>query len=124
MNHSIIDKENAILQDKYSFNCDQNFLEKNNSKFESYLDPENNELTNLVKVCSICYQNIQIGEKLIRIPGCEHVFHSNCILKWVKIKVTCPYCRTNIRKALLLDTWGNIKKDTKKVSKNTELKNN
>ncbi len=70
------------------------------------MDPENNG----VKVCSICYQNLQIGENLIKIPGCEHVFHSKCILQWVKIKVNCPYCRANIRKAMVLDAFENYKK--------------
>ena len=32
--------------------------------------------------CSICLREFEDGEKLQRIPNCEHVFHEACLRKW------------------------------------------
>ena len=44
------------------------------------------------KECSICLDNIKIGEKYIILP-CIHFFHENCIKKWMNEKNTCPLCK-------------------------------
>lgn len=33
-------------------------------------------------------------------PGCIHYYHADCIDEWLKINVTCPTCRNDIREAL------------------------
>jgi hypothetical protein len=40
-------------------------------------------------VCSICFDHIQE----IYILKCNHVFHEECIQKWIHIKNECPLCR-------------------------------
>jgi hypothetical protein len=32
----------------------------------------------------------------VQIPACDHVFHSQCLRKWIHRHVTCPLCRTAI----------------------------
>ena len=42
--------------------------------------------------CAICMEDIKVGDKIIKLR-CDHIFHSACILNWVKDKNSCPYCR-------------------------------
>ena len=42
--------------------------------------------------CSICLMEINEGQDTILIP-CGHMFHDNCVTKWLKMHNTCPLCR-------------------------------
>ncbi|KAJ8421347.1 hypothetical protein Cgig2_027955 [Carnegiea gigantea] len=44
--------------------------------------------------CAICLAEFQERERVKEIPYCRHVFHSDCIDKWLSSHVTCPLCRT------------------------------
>jgi hypothetical protein len=33
-------------------------------------------------LCGICLENINDTDKLANLPGCEHVFHVECIQRW------------------------------------------
>jgi Ring finger domain len=46
------------------------------------------------KECSICLSSSPEG---IRLP-CGHVFHTECITRWLRCKVECPNCRTPANK--------------------------
>lgn len=47
--------------------------------------------------CSICLGVLSIGLKAIRIPQpCSHVYHRDCIMRWLNIRNTCPLCRRTI----------------------------
>ncbi|CAL5212174.1 unnamed protein product [Lathyrus oleraceus] len=44
--------------------------------------------------CSICLVELLGGSKAIQLPSpCLHVYHEDCILKWLDISSTCPLCR-------------------------------
>lgn len=43
-------------------------------------------------ICSICLEEIKENEELKK-TRCNHIFHSECIIKWFKISNTCPICR-------------------------------
>jgi len=51
----------------------------------------NSRLPNIT-TCSICQEN---KNDIIQTP-CNHNFCCDCIRKWIKIKSTCPNCRSNI----------------------------
>jgi hypothetical protein len=36
------------------------------------------------------------NQPLIQMPTCDHVFHSQCLRKWLDWNVTCPLCRTSL----------------------------
>ncbi|XP_043687562.1 E3 ubiquitin-protein ligase RNF12-like [Telopea speciosissima] len=42
--------------------------------------------------CMICMEEYVRGVEIARLP-CSHIFHSECIAKWLKHKNTCPFCR-------------------------------
>ncbi|XP_003617542.3 NEP1-interacting protein 1 [Medicago truncatula] len=46
--------------------------------------------------CSICLQDFE-NEELVRIlPKCSHIFHLECIDKWLIQQGSCPICRTYV----------------------------
>ncbi|KAG6596184.1 E3 ubiquitin protein ligase RIE1, partial [Cucurbita argyrosperma subsp. sororia] len=55
---------------------------------ELVLHPEDSE-------CCICLSQYEDGTELYTLP-CNHHFHCGCIGKWLRIKATCPLCKSNI----------------------------
>ncbi|KAF2135562.1 uncharacterized protein K452DRAFT_172908 [Aplosporella prunicola CBS 121167] len=47
--------------------------------------------------CSICMDEVPIGETVTELP-CSHWFHGACIEAWLKEHDTCPHCRKGIEK--------------------------
>lgn len=50
-----------------------------------------NQNNKVINDCSICFQNYEKGDG-VKLP-CNHIFHNECILPWLKDKNTCPLCR-------------------------------
>uniref|UniRef100_A0A915EVV6 RING-type domain-containing protein n=1 Tax=Ditylenchus dipsaci TaxID=166011 RepID=A0A915EVV6_9BILA len=51
-------------------------------------------ISQLNKECIICHQqNILENYKELR---CSHTFHKNCIDEWLRVKPTCPLCRSEV----------------------------
>ena len=46
--------------------------------------------------CPICQNAIKTNTEIIRELGCSHVFHLDCIDKWLLMKNQCPLCKKNI----------------------------
>lgn len=46
----------------------------------------------VLKQCMICLEKIEIGSKIVGMP-CSHVYHQNCIMRWLEISNFCPFCR-------------------------------
>ncbi|KAK4408490.1 RING finger protein 11 [Sesamum angolense] len=44
------------------------------------------------KSCSICLEEIVNGTRVTRLP-CLHVFHGDCVLRWLRGSHVCPLCR-------------------------------
>jgi hypothetical protein len=42
--------------------------------------------------CPICFEEYKDGDE-IRTLKCNHVYHDNCILSWLKNQRACPYCK-------------------------------
>lgn len=47
--------------------------------------------------CLICLEELLVGSRAIQLSSpCLHVYHEDCILKWLDISSTCPLCRRNV----------------------------
>lgn len=47
--------------------------------------------------CAICYSEVCQDSKDCFVTPCNHLFHKNCIHKWMKIKMNCPICRGKLK---------------------------
>jgi hypothetical protein len=55
---------------------------------------KNNENKNNSK-CLICLSDFQIGDNASTLP-CLHIFHSNCLEKWINQQKWCPICKYDV----------------------------
>ncbi|PWA41182.1 zinc finger, RING/FYVE/PHD-type [Artemisia annua] len=46
--------------------------------------------------CAVCLNEFKGHEALRLLPECSHVFHRECIDKWLGLHVTCPVCRASL----------------------------
>ncbi|KAF6162538.1 hypothetical protein GIB67_003084 [Kingdonia uniflora] len=46
--------------------------------------------------CSVCIQDLQVGEIVRSLPHCHHMFHLPCIDTWLAKKGSCPLCRRDL----------------------------
>jgi hypothetical protein len=45
--------------------------------------------------CSICYEGIDIRDRHgYMLAPCDHLFHRECLVRWMDVKMECPTCRT------------------------------
>lgn len=44
----------------------------------------------------MCLQYFENGEELMKIPLCNHIFHENCLRRWLVEWQRCPNCDRNI----------------------------
>lgn len=65
-------------------------------KYKSAYKPtEWKELNESELLCSICYENFEYTS-LVRKLLCMHIFHVECIDKWINVKLSCPLCNKNL----------------------------
>ncbi|KAK8498248.1 hypothetical protein V6N13_095447 [Hibiscus sabdariffa] len=43
--------------------------------------------------CSVCLTMLEDEDMTRVLPNCRHVFHAECIDKWLSLHSTCPLCR-------------------------------
>ncbi|TNV81770.1 hypothetical protein FGO68_gene14164 [Halteria grandinella] len=43
--------------------------------------------------CTLCLQQFRSGQEVKIISKCRHVFHRQCIDKWLRVKAQCPIDR-------------------------------
>lgn len=45
--------------------------------------------------CVICLSEFQDDSKVMRLP-CTHIFHDECVARWLRVNKTCPSCKSSI----------------------------
>ncbi|XP_045216279.2 E3 ubiquitin-protein ligase RNF115-like [Mercenaria mercenaria] len=45
--------------------------------------------------CSVCMDDFRVDEKVNKLP-CDHHYHIECIVTWLKMHGTCPVCRKDL----------------------------
>lgn len=84
----------------------RNFLENDDTR-ESLLhqdvkvDGYTMRRNNFCSVCSICYEEFNRNDSL-RVLECDHCFHMNCIGRWLNRSNTCPMCRKDVYRGLIV----------------------
>jgi hypothetical protein len=64
---------------------------------------ENLEKATLLLSCAICWEGLAVAsvhESLARLP-CSHLYHGDCIARWLEMSHMCPLCRYQMLKGLL-----------------------
>ncbi|KAL7562857.1 hypothetical protein ACA910_002473 [Epithemia clementina (nom. ined.)] len=46
--------------------------------------------------CSICYETIDVVRQSYMLAPCDHLFHRDCLMQWMDVKMECPICRTDL----------------------------
>ena len=46
--------------------------------------------------CSICLSDFLENDPISKLSQCNHLFHHQCVLDWIKINAICPLCRKDI----------------------------
>ncbi|GFP92819.1 E3 ubiquitin ligase big brother [Phtheirospermum japonicum] len=49
----------------------------------------------LIDRCVICQVEYEQGEQLVTLH-CDHLYHEDCIAKWLLIKKICPICNNEV----------------------------
>ncbi|KAI3451628.1 hypothetical protein Pfo_008293 [Paulownia fortunei] len=57
----------------------------------------------LIDRCVICQVEYEQGEKLVTLL-CDHLYHRDCIVKWLQIKKICPVCNNEVSCAEISNT--------------------
>ena len=47
--------------------------------------------------CSICLEEFNINDRVKLFSCNQHIFHIDCIMKWLKNKDICPLCKIKIK---------------------------
>ncbi|KAK3198872.1 hypothetical protein Dsin_022287 [Dipteronia sinensis] len=45
-----------------------------------------------IQMCAICQEEFLVGIEVTSLP-CSHIYHGDCIVKWLRTSHCCPMCR-------------------------------
>ena len=89
-----------LLEDNNLF--EQNDIQEILRYIPTSIVKEQKKSTDNNNKCVICLSEFQVGEKESTLP-CLHIFHSECIEKWISEKKWCPVCKFDISLQSLLE---------------------
>jgi len=88
-----IQKWKRELREKNPFTFEAGHSATNNESSSNNLPYLDNEGT---RSCAICLEEYVRGEEFAVTNECKHVFHSECIFRWLEQHYECPICRKQV----------------------------
>ena len=81
-----------------SNNINRNYISYSFNFNDLYREALSDEFPDEEDKCSICLENFNfsINSNVIKTLFCNHYFHEQCILNWLRIKPKCPNCNANL----------------------------
>ncbi|TKY53568.1 RING-H2 finger protein ATL70 [Spatholobus suberectus] len=49
----------------------------------------------ITSCCSICLADYKDTDWMKLLPDCGHLFHRDCIDRWLQVNLSCPMCRNS-----------------------------
>jgi hypothetical protein len=71
-------------------------LEYDESMALSYNENNTNSDEMVADRCPICLEDFEIGEEILRIRVCGHIFKRNGLMNWFQRNSHCPVCRRSV----------------------------
>ncbi|CAB0002621.1 unnamed protein product [Nesidiocoris tenuis] len=84
---------NVYLRFKDSYTSTIKELTSERALISPYRFATSEELGTFEDVCAVCLNPM----KLARITPCHHIFHGDCLRKWVKTSNNCPICKRELK---------------------------
>ena len=75
----------------------QSLLPQKESEEKEILEQVTIDKNNLYNYnnCCICLENYKEDDTAV-ITGCEHIYHKDCLQKWINNKNSCPLCNKKL----------------------------
>ena len=80
---------------------------RNSSDFPEIFIKDPNKLDEENKKCMICLENFCPNEQVTALP-CIHLFHTQCIKKWMEKKRECPICKLRLTQTNVIKKVNNL----------------
>ncbi len=95
-------KEHGDVLDKGRLTPNEVAIFLDTCRHEHTEDQESTVSLNSKKECSICLEEYYSKQIVVHHPLCQHVFHPDCLLPWLKNDLHCPLCKRGTRSSLIL----------------------
>lgn len=90
---------NALPTYKFKMKKNKRNSENNSANIEGGIVAAGTEKERVISgedaVCCICLAKYENNDELRELP-CSHLFHKDCVDKWLKINALCPLCKSEV----------------------------
>ncbi|XP_027355521.1 E3 ubiquitin-protein ligase At1g63170-like [Abrus precatorius] len=102
---------NALPTYKFKTKKDKSRDESNSNASEGGIVAAGTEKERMIAgedaVCCICLAKYENNDELRELP-CSHLFHKDCVDKWLRINALCPLCKSEVGENV---TTGSVSRD-------------